>query len=1726
MGTKILRKILAIICIISIILPISSEVLAALTETSVGTKQKFGISLLHQSKLMNGNDGISFGYALDSRKIYRIYYGESQYDTTILCLDIDGKFPQEVGNDGTTNVGEYTSLGEATVANLKTAKSDIDETKANKIQWLIKNALLPEDSENLRNQKLAKIFNNMMNETSTTVNPLTLNEIKEILTEDDVVIALQIALWQITNNTTYQTIQGTSDGIKWDGVTSANDMWGFNGKKGEYIQEIVNYYNTQLAGNLQEDTTTKTNPSFNETTVTTTIEGSKAFIGPFNIKSATNYYTIDIFFEDASGNAQTVDYVLLDKPATSGATALAQTKESLEGKDFYIAVNVGTKARKVKFQLNTQVQTTSAIGTVWTDGNQKDQPLLSIQRQEIPGTPINYEKDFEITVTTNYDVALRKYISAVKRKTTSGAWKTIYDPTNSSVSDDTIGTDTRVPVKEQNSSENAFNDYNYLHRKDPLEVQVGDMIVYSFIMINECSEEVAIKNITDYLPPSGLIFLEDEEINKNGSDGNYWQYNNSKNAVVTNFNTMQGIILTPGEAKELKLACQVTEDAKGKVITNIAEITGISSADNMAITDEDSAPSNLVLPTTEKEWEEYNGNESSANKNKDDLSDENYYYKGQEDDDDFEKVKVAGTIDLALRKSITTVNGAAKNRSKQPDTSPLRDTSSTTTTSIFSDIKTPVSVKVGDIVVYTIRIFNEGQEEASAGKIEDYIPEGLGFIPQYNLNIQNGWIASTGSTSMKLSEIPNATSNLSQSDFSSLVTDYKNADVIKGKTTITTTKLQNENIAPYDETSDSLSSKEVQVACVVLDTVEPETVIKNIAAITEYRDDDGNVITNDIDSDTTTAIDTSTYPADKNIQDDDDFEKLILKNTIYDLALKKFITNVTSADGTTKTIPTEQKRELIVTDVTQLVNRTTEKADAVYQLNKTPVDVAKGDYVTYTIRIYNEGLQDGIVNKIIDTVPEGLEFVTYEENSNGTYKSGSRINQKYGWKKFNNSTVTTGWSEGIETDYLSQTSIPAFEASKKDEANKGLSYVDVQVEFKVVTSEIKELKNIAEIAQDDGDDNDSTPNNKIETEDDQDYDVVIPIQYDLALKKYITGVTTADGKQKTIPEEQQRKIEVIDVSELADRKQNEKADAEYDLNKTPVEVTKGDYITYTIRVYNEGLQDAKVKEIVDTIPEGLEFVSYTTNNGQYKSGSNMNYKYGWKMYDESGNETDDSSKAETIKTTYLNETSIPAFDSSKVNEENKGLSYAEVQVEFKVITNEHIELKNIAEITDDDGDDNDSTPDNQDPDEDDEDYDIVIPIELDLALRKFITQIDDKEITDREPEVEYEEGEITYSHTKEPIIVVKGQTVIYTLRVYNQGTQEGYAAEIKDDLPEGITFLPEHETNIEYGWKMYDKSGKETENIEEAVSIRTAYLSKEASEERGEDNLLKAFDSVEDIDDENPDYRDIKVAFEVTLENVTEGDKIIINTAEISKDEDKDGNEVDDADSIPDNDEEDEDDIDKEYIELRYFDLSLLKYVSKVVVTEDGVVKETETGYDGTENPEPVVKVELNKKKLDKTEVKYVYSIKITNEGEIEGYATEITDRIPEGLAFYEEDNKDYGWKIKEDGIVTTDYLKEKLLQPGESETIQIILRWEKSENNLGQKVNVAEISDDDNPYDVPDIDSTPNNDKDGEDDQDEAIVVLSINTGSAPMYIVLTITIMSIFAAGFYLIYKYVVKK
>ena len=651
----------------------------------------------------------------------------------------------------------------------------------------------------------------------------------------------------------------------------------------------------------------------------------------------------------------------------------------------------------------------------------------------------------------------------------------------------------------------------------------------------------------------------------------------------------------------------------------------------------------------------------------------------------------------------------------------------------------------------------------------------------------------------------------------------------------------------------------------------------------------------------------------------------------------------------------------------------------------------------------------------------------------------------------------------------------------------------------------------------------------------------MPKQYDLKLVKYIKAINGAESRG--------RKIESVDSTKL---KSGEETTAIYNLGKDPLFVQNGNYVTYTFRIYNEGDLDGYAKEITEDIPYGLEFVwsndivinpdgslnfdKAKNLSEEDKKAIEFNSNYYWTFKDKDINK---DGKIEFLESNYLskevesakNSNLLKAFDSKNDDGKGSGLSYKELSIMLKVTAPNTYEkiIRNEAEISKSTYDDGKTEATDRDSDtkkwvkyEDDEDYDNIKLQYFDLALRKFITDISGEAVTSRIPVVTYKDGKIVYTHPKTPIEVVVGDTVTYTIRVYNEGMIDGYATEVTDDIPEYLEYLPDNKTNKEYRWIMYDKDGKETDDVSKATKVTTDYLSKEQETETGRKNLLKAFDKNAKISETNPDYRSLKIAFKV--KDPKSSDYIITNHAQISEDSDENGNPVDDIDSVPNEWNEGEDDQDVEHVKVQYFDLALRKWVTKAIVIEDGKQTVTNTGHKAEDDPEAIVKVDLNRKKLSKVTVKFVYKIRVTNEGDIAGYAKEITDYVPKGLKFVASDNK--GWKDEGNNVISTRLLENKLLQPGESATVEVTLTWINGQDNMGLKTNIAEISEDYNDKHVPDRDSTPDNKKKGEDDIDDAPVMLSIKLGGFTIdtiYFVLGGIILVTLAGGIFLIKKYV---
>ena len=185
----------------------------------------------------------------------------------------------------------------------------------------------------------------------------------------------------------------------------------------------------------------------------------------------------------------------------------------------------------------------------------------------------------------------------------------------------------------------------------------------------------------------------------------------------------------------------------------------------------------------------------------------------------------------------------------------------------------------------------------------------------------------------------------------------------------------------------------------------------------------------------------------------------------------------------------------------------------------------------------------------------------------------------------------------------------------------------------------------------------------------------------------------------------------------------------------------------------------------------------------------------------------------------------------------------------------------------------------------------------------------------------------------------------------------------------------------------------------------------------------------------------------------------------------------------------------KDVIEVIYryrklkFDLKIEKKIGSVFVNGN------ETIINGD-----LAKVDVYKKKLATEKVQVLYTIKVTNVGELKGKAT-IQENIPVGMVMLAEKNPD--WKVGE----MTATLNTEEIKPDETKEYKVMLEWKNGENTVGTKENIAEIIGSENAAGFKDIDSTNN--------QDNATMFIAIGTGENSYIVIAGIAVVILVIAG-----------
>ena len=198
----------------------------------------------------------------------------------------------------------------------------------------------------------------------------------------------------------------------------------------------------------------------------------------------------------------------------------------------------------------------------------------------------------------------------------------------------------------------------------------------------------------------------------------------------------------------------------------------------------------------------------------------------------------------------------------------------------------------------------------------------------------------------------------------------------------------------------------------------------------------------------------------------------------------------------------------------------------------------------------------------------------------------------------------------------------------------------------------------------------------------------------------------------------------------------------------------------------------------------------------------------------------------------------------------------------------------------------------------------------------------------------------------------------------------------------------------------------------------------------------------------------------------------------------------------------------KYYYEKQVFNLKVDKWIGNVIM--DGIPQASQS----IGNNEQLIKVEMHRSKVETADVKVIYKIRISNVGEIEGNVNTITDVIPEGYVFHQEDNE-ITWEETQ-GILTTKDLEGEVINPGEYTEIEMVLRWVKGEENFGEKTNLVLLSKISNPAGYEDINKNDNVSK--------TSMILTVATGldkNDKIVVVAVIQIVLVTVFGLLLSYK-----
>ena len=357
---------------------------------------------------------------------------------------------------------------------------------------------------------------------------------------------------------------------------------------------------------------------------------------------------------------------------------------------------------------------------------------------------------------------------------------------------------------------------------------------------------------------------------------------------------------------------------------------------------------------------------------------------------------------------------------------------------------------------------------------------------------------------------------------------------------------------------------------------------------------------------------------------------------------------------------------------------------------------------------------------------------------------------------------------------------------------------------------------------------------------------------------------------------------------------------------------------------------------------------------------------------------------------------------------------------------------------------------------------IINKPEFDLSLSSFVSGINNETFKTREPTIVRAELEKLSSNQasldngttaskkidREKFVVEAGNRVTYTVRVYNEGDIDGTAKEIVAYIPNGVEFIPqsESEVNATYNWNT---------DVTKRVAVCSYLADKNISKYDKLNNKI----SYEDIKFEcrivgttTSDDQYLKTVFEITAnsQNNNDRDSNVGNVK--NKIDSYNPGTLSQARGY-----EDDDDCDVVFIKGKFFDLSLREFISKVngaeIRNDKGLEREPKVNVEPLKNGNETAEYNHSKKPYSvEANDTVTYTIRVYNEGQMDGYATEITAHLPEELELINNEfNANNGWIIDSQDKTQRTVRTKKLSQEQDDDNIIKAFNFETGEISYKQ---------------------------------------------------------------------------